>query len=488
MKSRILCCFLLCLAVAAYTGCSRDESPTTPASPVATDQAPPAVIAEQLLASTGWTRDPDAVLPEEWAAEDKSGRCFVEDFGREVVVGNIVHYWWVVSTGPGQHERIGLHRVVKERRPFRPIRARRNLFALHGTPGKFDVMFLFGSVTSAPDDHSLAVYLARRNVDVWGIDQPATLIPADVEDFSFMADWSMQTDVDALRTGMAVARISRLLSGSGFGRMNLLGYSTGLMTGFAALDLETQLPWWARHVGGFIPVDYFYKTQSEEWNAGECANVDFVEDLFSQGIYQADFGILFQTMGMLAQNDPQGDSPIVPGFDNRTAALMAGAVTGAIFGFPGDLHFFGGEFDEETGLPTDLVYTPTDQYFEWLQGFNDYNSYGHDYDISRIHCPDTESPWDDHLDEITVPVFFVGAEGGWGSLMDHTASLLTGSDDVSLLNVSLNPVQALDIGHVDIFTAECAPQEFWRPMLEWIVQHSGRDEPEALASEASVSR
>lgn len=328
-------------------------------------------------------------------------------------------------------------------------------------------MFLFGSVTSAPDDHSIAVCLARENIDVWGIDQPATLIPADVEDFSFMADWSTQTDVDALRTGLAVARISRLLSGSGFGRMNLLGYSTGLMTGFAAVDLETQ---------------------SEEGNATECANVEFVEDLFEQGIYQAEYGILLQTMGMLAQNDPDGDFPIIPGLDNRTAALMAGAVTAAVFGFPGDLHFFGGEFDDQTGLPTDLVYTPTGQYFEWLQGFDDDNSNGHEYDIARIHCPDIETPRDDHLDEITVPVFFVGAEGGWGSLMDHTASLLTGSDDVTLLNVSLNPLQVQDIGHVDIFTAECAPQEFWQPMLEWIVDRSGRDQREPLACEASAGR
>jgi hypothetical protein len=52
--------------------------------------------------------------------------------------------------------------------------------------------------------------------------------------------------------------------------------------------------------------------------------------------------------------------------------------------------------------------------------------------------------------------------------MDETASLLVGSDDVTLLNVSLDPDQALDIGHVDIFTAECAPQVFWQPMLDWI--------------------
>lgn len=468
MKTGFLMSFMLCAIAIVFPGCSRDDSPTAPEPADPFTGISPTAIADQIITASGWTLDPEAVLPEEWRTDDKSGRCYIHDSGREVVVGNIAHYWWTVSFGPGTYERIGLHRVVKERRPGRPHRARKSLFALHGTPGKFDVMFLFGSRTSAPDDHSLAVFLAQEGVDVWGIDQPATLLPADLQDFSFMADWDMQTDIDALRTGMAVARITRLLTGSGLGKMTLLGYSTGLMTGFAALNHETQLPRWARHIGSYIPVDYFYKTQDQAWNDVECANVDLVADLLGQGIYQADYGLLFQALGAAAQDDPGGESFLDPGLTNEQAALIAAAATSTLFGFPGTLHFFGGVFDEATGLPTDLTYTPVLQYYEWLQGFNNYNSNGHEWDISRIHCPGVEVPYDDHLAEIDVPVFFVGAEGGWGSLMDETASLLVGSDDVTLLNVSLDPDQALDIGHVDIFTAECAPQVFWQPMLDWL--------------------
>lgn len=55
--------------------------------------------------------------------------------------------------------------------------------------------------------------------------------------------------------------------------------------------------------------------------------------------------------------------------------------------------------------------------------------------------------------------------------MDYTASLLTGTSDVTLLNVQIDPVQLLDIGHVDIFTAGNAQQDFWAPVLQWIEAH-----------------
>ncbi len=50
-------------------------------------------------------------------------------------------------------------------------------------------------------------------------------------------------------------------------------------------------------------------------------------------------------------------------------------------------------------------------------------------------------------------------------MMDYAASLI-GSDDVTLLSVQLQPEKILDIGHVDIFTAGNAKQEFWHPVLE----------------------
>jgi hypothetical protein len=332
-------------------------------------------------------------------------------------------------------------------------------------------MFLSGSVIpSAPDEQSIAYYLAQNDVDVWGIDQAYTLLPEEITDFSFMADWGIQFDAENLRTGMAIARLVRLFTGSGCGKMNLMGYSTGFMTGFAALNMETQLPASQRHIGGYIPVDYFYKTDDPVWLESECGYAEYVKELLLAGIYQSDFGLFFKTMGFLAASDPDGASPFMPGATNREFALAAAALTGLMFGFPGDVHFFAGIFED--GNPVDLQYTPFGQYIEWLQQFNNYGSNFMERDIAVLHCDQEDSPHDDYLHLIDVPVFFLGANGGWGDMMDYTASLLTGSGDVTLLNVQLQPVKLLDIGHVDIFTAENAEQEFWMPVLEWIEGHT----------------
>ena len=50
--------------------------------------------------------------------------------------------------------------------------------------------------------------------------------------------------------------------------------------------------------------------------------------------------------------------------------------------------------------------------------------------------------------------------------------VMNGCDDISLLNVQLQPEKLLDIGHVDIYTAGNAEQEFWAPVLEWINDHT----------------
>lgn len=468
MRTRATTIGLLVVLLFLLSSCSRDQS-TTPAAPTwsATPDATP--IATSIMEISEWEYE-SGTRPD--LAEKQ--RCGIFEFGREELTGNIAHYWWTIPFGDGPHDRIRLHRVVKERHAYRPIRARKNLFALHGTPGHFEVMFLFGSQTSAPDDQSLAVFLADQDVDVWGIDQAYTLIPADETDFSSMADWGLQFDVDNLRLGMGVARLLRWFTGSGRGKMTLLGYSTGMVTGFAALNDETQLHRRARHIGAFIPVDNYYLTQEPEWNEADCANLELNAELLDAGIYALDYGVLFQTMGNLALSDPDGISPIVPDFNNMQMALFAGAMTGALFGFPGDLHFLGGVFEE--GMPVDLAYTPTVQYLEWLQGFNNFNATRFDYDISSLYCPDVDSPFDDHLHLIDVPVLFVGAGGGWGNMMDYTASLLTGADDVSVHTVSLNSEMLLDIGHVDIFTAECAALEFWTPMYQWLVDHHHANE------------
>lgn len=469
--------FLICLtlgAVLVVFGCTQEQVTAPSLTPNGSSSSFDAEgVAWALVDQASWPVEvSDAELREMGVAQREIIHPPFLNAERTHVFGDIYHYYWEIPVGPGPYEVIGLHRVVKERKPFKPIRTARTLFALHGTPGHFEVIFLPGSVVpSAPDDQSIAVFLAQNDVDVWGIDQAYTLLPADITDFSFMDGWGMEFDANNLRNGMAVARLVRQMTGNGRGKMNLLGYSTGFSTGFAALNMETQLPERERHIGGFIPVDYAYKSDDPLEQDGSCAKASAMLDLLQGGVYQNNYGQLFQTLGYLAQYLPSDPSPIIPGFNNLQAALLAGAMTGTVFGWADTAtHFFAGVFDENW-MPVDLHYTNLTHFLEWLQAFNNFGSNFMEYDIAVIGCDQEDSPHDDYLSLIEVPVFFLGAGGGFGDGMDYTASLLTGCSDVTLLNVQLQTPKLLDIGHCDIFTAEISQQEFWTPILQWIEAH-----------------
>ncbi|CAD7782394.1 hypothetical protein DMNBHIDG_03069 [Candidatus Methanoperedenaceae archaeon GB37] len=61
---------------------------------------------------------------------------------------------------------------------------------------------------------------------------------------------------------------------------------------------------------------------------------------------------------------------------------------------------------------------------------------------------EVEVPYDDYLSEINIPVFYVGAAGGFGEYGIYTVTLL-GSTDKKTLIVQLYPPEAvaLDYGH-----------------------------------------
>ena len=54
------------------------------------------------------------------------------------------------------------------------------------------------------------------------------------------------------------------------------------------------------------------------------------------------------------------------------------------------------------------------------------------------------------------------------------------NSDISTLTIELYPPEdvALDFGHVDIFTADTAPQLVWQPVLEWVMNCSASADEE----------
>ena len=70
--------------------------------------------------------------------------CDPETVAREIVTADIAHYTYGVRTGPGKYDRIRVHRVVRETRPGKPLKAAKNLFFQHGDCKDFMGMCLPG--------------------------------------------------------------------------------------------------------------------------------------------------------------------------------------------------------------------------------------------------------------------------------------------------------------------------------------------------------
>ncbi len=411
------------------------------------------------------------------AADIVPGGCAASAVTRRVITGNVVEYSFQVRTGAGEHDLIGLHRVVRESAPSVPARARQAILFVHGGTWDFDSAFLANlAVPGASPEHAAPVFLAEHGIDVWGIDQGWTLVPAATTDFTFFKGWGLERDARDVGIALAVARSVRLATGNGLGKMDLLAWSRGGQVGYAYLNAETQVPSSLRQVNGFVPVDIFVKSDDPMIRQAACVRVAANQALLDAGTYQGAVGGI-NLFGDLALTNPTGPTfvPILPGFNNRQAALMFGSATYALIpagqSFTPFYHFVGGTFDSQ-GFPTGLSYTPEAAWFHFQEGASPYAPLQIGRDGDTLTCDQQDVPWDDHLSEITVPVLYLGAAGGVGDLGIYSTTLL-GSRDVTLHVVRLLPPDqpTFDIGHVDIWNATDAPRLFWQPLLEWIVGH-----------------
>lgn len=399
--------------------------------------------------------------------------CAVSAIERRALAGGIAEYTFTLTTGSGPFEAIGLHRVVRERAPWLPEQAGTGVFLVHGDAWDFRAAFFAGA--AAPDAAALPVWLAERGVDVWGADLRWTRVPAATADFDFMADWGFASDLADLDAGLASARAARRVTGSGPGPLHLLGWSRGAQLGYAFLSHEAGKPAAERHVAGFVPVDVYLKTDDPTLRANACLRAaGFAATLAGETWHDAT-GVLLNAIGTLATVAPDGASPILPGLTNRQVALLAGGATFLFFP-PGlapvpHYHFTGAAFDA-SGLPSALLYTPEGRWVDSLRGTAPYGPVRLLFEADTLNCDEEDLPFDDRFAEVTVPVLYVGAAGGFGATGLHTTTLLSSADVESLIVSVLPPEAALvDWGHADLFQAADAPAMVFQPLLDWLLAH-----------------
>ncbi len=357
--------------------------------------------------------------------------------------------------------------MVKEPSFCRPGKSKDAIFLLHGDAKDFEGMFLLGTRSAnTPDDFGLAVFLAENNVDVWGIDQGWAIVPAGTTNFEFMKDWGMQRNIDDLLSAMAVARSLRFLTGNGYDKMILLGYSSGGATGYAALNHETQVPARSRQIKGFVCADMLLKSNDPAVRQSFVNDLSLYEPLRNSGVYQAD--IPFQLIGNLARISPDGNSELFLGFTNLQVALWFGS--GQIFGDDLTTHYLAGVMDN-SGFPIDLQLITIPQWLDFLEAGVPYEANKFIIDLDKWVGEVVDSPFDDHIGEIRVPIFNLGAKGGLGPYTMYGTTLL-GSADITHKLVELGTGNPLtEFGHIDLFAAPQAPAMVWQPILKWLRAH-----------------
>jgi hypothetical protein len=390
---------------------------------------------------------------------------------RNELPGKTAHYTFEVKVGKGQYDVVRIHRVVREHKPYQPIRTRGSLFMLHGASLDFEAVFLKAGADIVSAQTSSAFYLASKAIDVWGMDFGWTLVPGETTDFSFMQDWGVERDADHAMAAMSVARLIRGISGQGFGRLNLLGYSYGVIVGYAAAGHETQQHPCLRDIKGLIAVDQVLKydvtvEEAETSRKAVCTAANQARTQLNNGVYHGTSGQLFASLGNLAINNPDGTSGLIPTLTNYQAALFIGTNT---YNLPSPppapfWHFAGGS-------PTGgLLYTEETRWFNLMASLPPYQPTRTTYEARACGCDEEDVSIDDHIAQIKVPIFYIGAGGAFGTLGYFTSSL-TASSDPTNENVTFGVEKKIDFGHGDLFLGNEAPTLVWEKLHSWLITH-----------------
>ena len=382
---------------------------------------------------------------------------------------NITQFYYLLTTGSGQYDHIGVHRVTLVDKKGNPKPSDNAVLMVHGDFWPFDQAF-FGGISR----NSAAAYLASQGVDVWGIDLAWTLVPASETNFNFMQNWGMQHDINDIETALSFARATRSQSGRDGGPLTLLAWSRGGWLGYGLVNQESQLNCNQRQVKAYIPVDLFYKTDYSPSQQLFCEDEAYYNQQIASGVYA--FSAQFiQSLGQYAVQSPDTSSvEFGDPYTNLTASLTAGAAWYQLGGnFTPYYHFVAGFWPDgnfQTGIPAGLKYSNIGQWNSFELAAAPYEPMLLAADTTAVTCgDDPQLPFDKHLGDITLPVHYVGAGGGFGSYGLYTLSLL-GSKDVTHHIVSFYPPpqQAFDFGHVDLFYADNAQDLAWEDILDFL--------------------
>jgi pimeloyl-ACP methyl ester carboxylesterase len=400
--------------------------------------------------------------------------CQITSVKRTPLANKLAHYEMVVSIGNQPFNKIGLHRIVKEKHPGHPYKSKHATMFIHGDVFGFSSFITSINSQVVSQEHSIAIQMAKAGIDVWGIDLRWTKIPVEISNFDFMKEWGLEQDLRDLDVATTLARNFRKLKGNYDTKLNLLGWSRGGQLGYLYLAKEASKNFSKRNIKAFIPVDTLLKTDDEFARQSSCQYSQVLLNQFNSGKYADETGLITQSITQLSQYLPDEQSPILEGLTNKQTLLLFLTSTYLVdpTSYTAWYHYNAGQFNLTTGMPIDLAFTDLQYMYEFTGGISPYMPTKFLYEAQDLTCEQYDSTLDDRLNEISVPIFYVYSAGGFGRTGLYTANL-TASRDISELGVTTLPAEfaAADFGHIDLFTAYNANELVWQPIIHWIKTH-----------------
>lgn len=402
------------------------------------------------------------------AAAAGTARAFDPEAQRTRIAGDVYHTSFLVPLGPGPNGAIRLHRIVRERAPGLPRATRGGVLMQHGDFSSFGSNFAPITLDPAATP-GLAVWLAEQGFDVWGVDR-RWAIPGPADDVSDFGGMSFQQEIDDTQAALAIARTLRVVTGSGGDRLFLIGFSRGGFLAYATAADDGARPAPLRNLRGLVPLDVWAEIppDADDARAAFCEAAFFERAALADGVVDSD-NFFFITLGQLALADPDGPSPF--GFLGGSNLDALRTVAGQTYFFFTPTPFYKlAAGTVEGGQVTHLGPSPEPVIARWFATASPHQSLREAADTDSMWCGDGSGPFAVDLSKVRVPLFYLGAGGGFGERGLYSTTRVA-STDVTVRVIHTDPDPFQDFGHGDLLFATSAPTLAWQPLAAWLAAH-----------------
>jgi len=352
----------------------------------------------------------------------------------EYIDKDIVKTKNILRVGSGDFDIIGITRIrrMNECPPTTIIMA-------PGSNSDFDTSF-----------NKMAIYLARLNIDVWGIDFRYSFVPDNINSYpyclvtgcNFMKDWNTDLHVSDLDIVVKMAEMS-----SRTGKVFLLGWSQG---GYFAYRYAIDHP----NLNGIIPIDLVYNLDPIFTDVADRTRAEIAarRSAINSGIFYEDV-LLLKYVAYQALVNPDGMSVIIPGLTNMQVLLFASTQTYQLGVNPIP------NFIYNQGDLTGLKYTDINYTIQQGLKLNNFQSI--------LTLTELREQWlIPTIPNITVPIFHIGAELGFGTYGLYTPNMIHNT------NPDINTYIVPDYGHADLVYSNTADIDVWQKIHVWMMQRS----------------